>query len=370
MVVRFVRLATFLFVWLAGPLLAAAGDLCASQLFSTRSEGLTPALTGLFPDDWSDAVLNPAALPGGNLVFARVDWAAEPSHSRRAVVGGRGALRATGWLAAGALETEGESPQFEHGLVAWRYGRGDAVGLRYAFFRPATRSATGHSLLGAYRTEAGDGWLLDMLGEATVVRSARSQNRYFGGEILLRQPGPERSLTAGGWRYRLIRLRGGVGTGNFGSGSQNEDGLHWLEGSVAHLHSRRFGDLTLGAGWAVRYTSFNIDLAPCALQCPAAEGASRRGLSLDGALEALALWRISLRAGGSWVVLARGDEPYAPRVWRANASLVPVRFTHGLWVGAGWQVHGGLSLDAALDAMAADDVAGTPPLTLQATYRF
>src|SRR5690606_26057777 len=108
-------------------LVLLAGRPAQGQLLSTRTEALGQDLAGLFPDDWSDAVVNPALLAPGALAFGRLDWSAADSRGRRFLVGGRAAAYRFGLLFATSrgLDRMDRGPAMEHTLVAARYGEAD-----------------------------------------------------------------------------------------------------------------------------------------------------------------------------------------------------------------------------------------------------
>jgi len=364
-------------------LLLLAGRPAQGQLLSTRTEALGQDLAGLFPDDWSDAVVNPALLAPGALAFGRLDWWAAESRGRRFLLGGRAAAHRFGLLFATSrgLDQTDLGPAMEHTLVAARFGGADAVGFRYASYSHAAagHSPHGHAIAAGARTAAGKGWSAEFLAEVTRVGFGTGRDaRYRAGELLLRQPGPERSPGDPGWDQRLLRFRGGVGSGDFlerprGDAAQRlwMGDLRWLEGALVHLHAFDALETRYALAWALRYTRYETEPAPCPAddECSAAIGGRRGVFALDGGVEARLAIPVALRAGFTWAARTRGDAPL-PADWGYLAGVGLSRFRSGLWLGLGAVPYRAIAVDVALDVRAADRSLERTPMIVQATYRF
>lgn len=375
-------IARSLAISLALTLVPSAARPAGAQLLSTRTEAFGQALAGLFPDDWSDAVVNPALLAAGGMAFGRLDWSPAESPGRRFLLGGRAAASRFGLLFATSrgLDRSDAGPGMEHTLVAARYGRADAVGLRYMSYghAAAVHSPQGHALAAGARTAAGKGWSAEFIAEASWISFANARDAaYRAGELLLRRPGPERTSGHPGWDQRLLRFRGGVGSGDFlersGAASvqrQWSGDLRWLEAAVAHLHAFDASETAWAVAWAVRYTHYEVEPVPCRVaECAEPIGTRRGVLALDAAVEARLAIPVALRAGFAWAARERGEAPL-PRDWGYLAGVRPSRFGSGLWLGVGAEPYHAIAVDAALDVRAADRSLEQTPMIVQATYRF
>ncbi len=362
-------------------LLLVAGPV-EGQSLSTRTEAFGRGLAGLFPDDWSDAVLNPALIAPGALAFGRLAWSAAESPGRRFLLGGRAAAQQFGLLFATSrgLDHADGGPGMEHTLVAARYGNADAVGFRYTSYSHAAagHSPHGHAIAVGARTAAGKGWSAEFLAEVTWVGFADGRDAgYRAGELLLRQPGPERSPSHPGWDQRILRFRGGVGGGDYPGGVGDDPAqqrwsgdLRWLEAALVHLHAFDALGAKHALAWALRYTRYETEPMPCwGGDCGEYVGGRRGVLALDGGVEARRAAPVALRAGFTWAMRARGYTPL-PSDWGYLAAVRPSRFRSGLWLGLGAGPYRALAVDVALDVRAADRSLERTPMIVQATYRF
>lgn len=368
------RLALLLLLVLGG----AVADPAAAQLSSVRSQSLGPTLAGLMPDDWSGGLLNPARAPAGGLAFGRVDWSSGEPGAGRAVVGARAAMDPFAVLVAASRvipSTAGPAPG--HTVLGLRYGRRDAIGLRYARRRSSfeTGAVPVEAVGLGTRMAAGKGWVVEFMGETAGLRlPSAAPERYHAAAIVLRQPGPERLPSDAGWDHRLLRVQGGGGTGDFAGGDERPDDLRWLDAAAVHLHGFERAGLRLAVAWAARYTRYRVDRSRCAPPCADPSAGSRAGdlVALDVGIEAWPLSPLAIRSGLSLPVVRTADSAELPPRWRRAAALEPGRFRSGLWFGVGWQPGAAFAVDAAVDALRTlhSGPRRAVPVSLQATYRF